>query len=264
MARVLITGCSSGIGRAAAEEFTRRGHEVIATARSLDSIADLEVATRLQLDVTSDADVERLADDVGPIDVLINNAGGGLHGPLELVPMSAIEAIYDTNVFGTVRTTKAFLPSMRLNGGATFIFVSSPAGRATRPLTGIYGSTKAAVELLYESLSFEIEDTGARVIIFSPGAVSSGFPARRTTYETDVEPYHTISEQWLKVRTTSHASHVSTPEEAAAAIADLYESENRPFSRHTFGEEATALVAQRAECDDDAYRDRVWAKLRGD
>lgn len=263
MARVLITGCSSGIGRAAAEVFTLRGHDVVATARSLDSIADLDVAERHVLDVASDESVAALAAATGPVDVIINNAGTGLHGPLELVPMEKLKELYETNVFGTIRTTKAFLPAMRTRGNGTIFFVSSAAGKATRPLTGSYGSTKAAVELLLESLSFELEDTGARVIVISPGAVSSGFPERRTTYEPDVEPYRTITEQWVKVRSASHASKVSTPQEVATVMADLFETERRAFSRHPVGDEAAALLANRAGSDDDTYRARVWSTLRG-
>jgi NAD(P)-dependent dehydrogenase (short-subunit alcohol dehydrogenase family) len=262
MARVLVTGCSSGIGRAVAVEFTRRGHQVVATARSAESIADLDVAERYPLDISSDATVVALAEQIEPVEVLVNNAGVGLHGPLEIVPMSAIQEIYDVNVFGTLRITKALLPALRAKGNGTIFYVSSPAGKATRPLTGIYGSSKAAIELLLESMSFELEDTGARVIIVSPGAVASNFPSRRATYTTDIEPYKTVSDLWVKVRSASHQSQVSTPEEVAAAIADLYESETRPFSRHPVGSEAAALLGQRAECDDEEYRRRVWAQLR--
>jgi len=262
VSRVLVTGCGSGIGRATALELTHRGHEVVATARSGESIAGLPVAERYELDITDNDQVLDLASRLGPVDVLINNAGAGLHGPLEAVPMEAIEAVYQTNVLGTLRVTKALLPSLRSRGNATICFVSSPAGKATRPLTGTYGGTKAAAELQLESLSFELEDTGARVIIFSPGAVSSGFPARRTTYTSDVEPYRAIGELWLKVRGASHQSQASTPEEVAAVIADVLATERRPFSRHAIGTEAAALLAQRAECDDDTYHERVWARLR--
>jgi short-subunit dehydrogenase len=262
VSRVLVTGCSSGIGRATALELARQGHEVIATARSAASVADLPVAGAYPLDVTDDAQVLAVAARVGPVDVLVNNAGTGLHGPLEVVPMTAVEEVYQTNVLGTLRVTKAFLPAMRERGKGTVCFVSSPAGQATRPLTGTYGGSKAAVELQLESLSFELEDAGGRVIIFSPGAVSSNFPARRTTYAAEQEPYRTIVEQWVKVRASSHESQVSTPAEVAAEIARILATERRPFSRHGIGDEARALLAQRAECDDDAYRRRVWARLR--
>jgi len=262
MARVLVTGCSSGIGRAAALEFTRRGHEVVATARTLEPLADLDVAERRQLDVTSDDDVAALVESLEPVDVVVNNAGSGLHGPLEVVPMSAIQGIYDVNVFGTLRITKALLPSLRARGEGTIYYVSSPAARATRPLTGIYGSSKAAVELMFESLAFELEDTAARVIIVSPGAVASNFPENRATYSSDLEPYRTLNDMWVKLRTASHSSRVSTPGEVATAIVDLFETETRPFSRHTVGSEAAALLEQRSELDDDAYRQRVWQKLR--
>jgi short-subunit dehydrogenase len=190
VSRVLVTGCSSGIGRAVALEMARQGHEVIATARSGRSIADLAVAERYEMDITDNAQVLDVAARVGPVDVLINNAGTGLHGPLEVVPMEAIEEVYQTNVLGTLRITKALLPSMRARGNGTICFVSSPAGQATRPLTGTYGGSKAAVELQLESLSFELEDTGGRVIIFSPGAVSSNFPARRTGLVPPVAGLH--------------------------------------------------------------------------
>jgi NADP-dependent 3-hydroxy acid dehydrogenase YdfG len=262
VSRVLVTGCGSGIGRAVALELTRQGHEVIATARSGNSIADLAVAERYEMDITDNDQVLDVTGRLGPVDVLINNAGAGLHGPLEAVPMEAIETVYNTNVLGTLRVTKALLPAFRSRGNGTVCFVSSPAGKATRPLTGIYGGSKAAVELQMESLSFELEDTGGRVIIFSPGAVSSGFPARRTTYTSELEPYRTIGELWLKVRGASHQSHVSTPEQVASAIARILASERRPFSRHGIGDEAVALLAQRADCDDDTYRERVWARLR--
>jgi len=261
-ARALITGCSSGIGRATAIELTARGYEVIATARSLDAIRDLEVAERRALDVTEGAQVLAFGAEVGPIDVLVNNAGVGVHGPLEGIPMDVIESVFQTNVLGALRVTKALLPSLRRRGKASIVNISSPAGRATRPLTGVYGASKAAAELAFESLSFELEDTGARVIMIEPGAVSSLFPASRRTYSVDEEPYRTIAAQWVRLRDSSHQRAVSTPEEVAAVIADALETETRPFSRHTVGAEAAALLAQRAACDDDAYRESVWARLR--
>lgn len=262
MSRVLITGCGSGIGRAAALEFARRGHHVVATGRSAASIADLDVAERHELDITDDVEVDALVSRIEPVDVLVNNAGVGLHGPLEAVPMSAIEDIYATNVLGTIRLTKALIPTFRTRRTGTIFFVSSPAARATRPLTGTYGSTKAAVELMLESLSFELESVGVRTVIVAPGAVSSGFSARRRTYSSEVEPYRTLGEQWSTLRATSHRERASTPEEVAAVIADLYVTETRPFSRHAIGAEAASLIAQRAECDDDTYRQLVWAQLR--
>ena len=263
MARILITGCSTGIGRAAAEEFTRRGHEVIATARSLAAIADLNVAERHELDVASAASVAALAATIDPVDAVINNAGTGLHGPLEILPMENIESIYQTNVFGTIRVIKAFLPAMRANGEGTIVFVSSAAAKATRPLTGTYGSTKAAVELILESLAFEVEGTGARVIVISPGAVSSDFPSRRITFDTEIEPYRTITDQWVKVRSNSHSANVTTPQEVATVMADLYQNESRPFSRHPVGAESAAILERRAASDDDTYRQSVWDQLRG-
>ncbi|GHF36506.1 short-subunit dehydrogenase [Amycolatopsis bartoniae] len=261
--RVLITGCATGIGRAAAIELTRRGYEVVATARNPAVLADLAVAERHRLDVTSDEQVADLVNRTAPVDVLINNAGVGVHGPLEAIPLTEIERVFATNLFGALRVTKALLPGFRERGGATIVNISSPAGRATRPLTGTYGGSKAALELMSESLSFELEPTGARVILVEPGAVSSAFGASRGRYTLDVEPYRTIVAQWAGVLANSRRNSASTPEEVAAVVADVLETEKRPFSRHPVGAEAAALLRQRAECDDDAYRERVWGKLRG-
>src|SRR6476660_2227141 len=103
MTRALITGCSTGIGRATAVELTKRGHEVVATARRPEVLDDLDVAVRLALDVTSDASVAAAVDAAGPIDVLVNNAGVSVGGPVERVPVADAQGMFDTNVWGAVR-----------------------------------------------------------------------------------------------------------------------------------------------------------------
>ena len=263
MPRALITGCTSGIGRAVAVELTRRGVEVVATGRDPRALDGLDVAERHALDVSSEQQVSDLVARIAPVDILVNNAGFGVHGPLEAIPMDVIERVFDVNLLGSLRITKALLPAMRSRGGATIVLISSPAGRATRPLTGVYGASKAALELTFESLSFELEPTGGRVIVIEPGAVSSAFAASRHGYELAVEPYITISEQWARAVRESHGSRASTPEEVAVAVATAIESEKLAFSRHPVGEEAAALLRRRAELDDAAYREKIWDQLGG-
>jgi NAD(P)-dependent dehydrogenase (short-subunit alcohol dehydrogenase family) len=113
MARVLITGCSTGIGRAAAVELTKRGHEVIATARRPETLADLDVAERLALDVDSDESVRAAVDKAGRVDALVNNAGFGVAGPVETLPLDQVRRMIETNVFGAWRMLQAVLPGMR-------------------------------------------------------------------------------------------------------------------------------------------------------
>ena len=140
MTRVLITGCSTGIGRATAVELTKRGHEVVATARRPETLADLDVADRLALDVDDDASVASLRDAAGQVDVLVNNAGFEVSGPIEKVPLDEVRRMFETNVFGALRMIQAFLPAMRERGSGTIVNVSSVAGRAAAPLGALYSA----------------------------------------------------------------------------------------------------------------------------
>lgn len=128
MTRVLITGCSTGIGRATAAALAERGYDVVATARREGSIDDLGVAQRLVLDVDDDASVRAAVEAAGEVDVLVNNAGWGAIGPIETIPLEQVRAMYDTNVFGVVRMLQAVLPGMRERGGGRVVNVSSAAG----------------------------------------------------------------------------------------------------------------------------------------
>ena len=113
MTRALITGCSTGIGRATAVELMKRGHEVVATARRPEVLDDLDVTQRLALDVTSDASVAAAVAAAGEIDILVNNAGIGVGGPVEQVPIAEAQAMFDTNVWGAARMVQAVAPGMR-------------------------------------------------------------------------------------------------------------------------------------------------------
>ena len=112
----LITGCSSGIGRATAVELTKRGYDVVATARRPETLDDLDVARRLALDVDDDASVASVREAVGAVDVLVNNAGFGVEGPVESVPLTEVRRLFETNFFGAARMIQAFVPAMRERG----------------------------------------------------------------------------------------------------------------------------------------------------
>ena len=156
MSRVLITGCSTGIGRAGAVELTKRGHDVVATARRPETLDDLDVAARLRLDVDDPASVRAAVDQAGLIDALVNNAGFGIGGPAETVDLDAARRCMDTNLFGAARMIQAVLPGLRARGGGTIVNVASVAGRVGVPLEGFYSASKWALEGLSESLHFEV------------------------------------------------------------------------------------------------------------
>jgi NAD(P)-dependent dehydrogenase (short-subunit alcohol dehydrogenase family) len=176
---VLITGCSSGIGRAAALRLHDAGFTVYATARRTDALAD--VASRglrtVALDVTDEQSmtqaVAAVEADAGPVGVLINNAGYGLYGPVEQVPMAEIRRQFETNFFGLVRLTQLVLPGMRQRGQGRILNVSSMGGRITLPGGAFYHASKYAVEALSDALRMEVAQFGIDVVLIEPGPVKT-------------------------------------------------------------------------------------------
>ena len=178
---ILITGCSTGIGRAAAEHLAKRGHNVYATARKLESIADLGASgcKTLALDVCDEASMRAAVDAViaaeGAVGVLVNNAGYGQDGPLEEVPIDAVRRQFETNVFGLMRLTQLVLPGMREQRWGRIINVGSMGGKLVFPLGGVYHATKFAVEALSDALRFEVRPFGIGVSLIEPGAIRTQF-----------------------------------------------------------------------------------------
>jgi NAD(P)-dependent dehydrogenase (short-subunit alcohol dehydrogenase family) len=178
---VLITGCSTGIGRATAEHLASRGWNVYATARKLESIADL--ASRgcktLALDVCDDASMRAAVATVeraeGSVGVLINNAGYGLEGTFEETPIDAIRRQFETNVFGLIAMTKLVLPAMRAQRWGRIVNLSSMGGKLTLPGGAYYHATKHAVEALSDALRFEVKGFGIDVIVIEPGPIKTRF-----------------------------------------------------------------------------------------
>ncbi|RZM79612.1 SDR family NAD(P)-dependent oxidoreductase [Leptolyngbya iicbica] len=179
--RVLITGCSSGIGRSLCEEFHRRGDIVIATARQPDSIADLQ-ATGLhtyRLDVTQADQIAQLVatlQQVGLVpDVLVNNAGYGLFGPVMDLPPAAIATQFATNVTAQVQLVQAIAPLMKAQGGGLILNIASVSSVFTTPFAGAYAGSKAALRALSEALRMELAPFGIQVVTVHPGAIASKF-----------------------------------------------------------------------------------------
>jgi NAD(P)-dependent dehydrogenase (short-subunit alcohol dehydrogenase family) len=178
--RCLVSGCSSGIGRATALALAATGARVVATARRVDSMAGLyeqglEVA---ELDVTDDAAVRRVVAAVEPLDVVVNNAGYGLDGAIEEVADDELLAQYDVNVFGVWRMCRAVLPGMRRRRRGAIVNISSFGGQAPFPGIGAYRSSKFAVEGLTWTLHLEVAHFGIRVLSVQPGLVETDFGTR--------------------------------------------------------------------------------------
>src|SRR5438067_3960159 len=178
---VLITGCSSGIGRATAQRLLGSGWTVYATARKPEALADLaaEGARTLALDVTDEASmraaVERVEQDEGAVGVLINNADYSQSGAIECVPMDAVRRQFETNLFGPVRLIQLVLPKMRAQRYGKIVNVGSMGGRLTFPGGGFYHATKHALEAISDALRFEVRGFGIDVILLEPGLITTEF-----------------------------------------------------------------------------------------
>jgi NAD(P)-dependent dehydrogenase (short-subunit alcohol dehydrogenase family) len=257
MARILITGCSTGFGRAAAVELTKRGHDVVATARRAESIDDLDVAARLVLDVDDDASVSRAVDAAGDLDALVNNAGFGIAGPVEQVPLADVRAIMETNYLGVVRMVQAVLPAMRSRGSGTIVNVSSVAGRVAPPLGGFYAASKFALEGLSEALHYEVGHFGVRVRLVEPGVFATEFQAKEYGFSI-AEPYDELEREWANARVALGAASPAGPEPVARVIADAIESDE-PRLRWPVGDDAEMVLAVRATSTDEEFE----ATMRG-
>lgn len=184
---VLITGCSTGIGRATAEHLVAKGHTVYATARRRETLADLEAkgCRTLALDVTDEASMQEAVDHVvaqeGAVGVLVNNAGYSQSGALETLPMEDVRRQFETNVFGLLRMCQLCLPGMREQRWGRIVNVSSMGANFTFPGGGAYHATKYAVEALSDALRFEVKGFGVDVVVIQPGLILTEFGETATT-----------------------------------------------------------------------------------
>lgn len=192
---VLITGASSGIGKAAALLFRERGWNVVATLRSPEKAPDLHGLERLvcmRLDVTEPATIAaaiaQAIEKFGAIDAVVNNAGYALMGPFESCTLDQIRKQFETNVFGLMAVSQAVLPHFRARKSGTLINISSIGGRLTFPLYSLYHSTKWAVEGFSESLQYELAPLGIRVKIVEPGPIKTDFYERSADRTLTLDP----------------------------------------------------------------------------
>jgi len=189
----LVTGASSGIGRATAAALVRAGFTVVGTSRNAARATPLEGVIFLDLDVTSDASVHLLVDQVigqfGRLDVLVNNAGIGAAAAAEESSIGQAKDVFDVNVFGVIRMTNAVLPHMRAQGRGRIVNVSSVLGLIPAPFMAVYSATKHAVEGFSESVDHEVREYGVRVLLVEPGYTNSQFEANALAADTPLATY---------------------------------------------------------------------------
>jgi len=176
---VLITGCSTGIGRDLVQHLAKAGYCVAATARKANTLADLPASLKLSLDVTQPDSVNEAVTHTlaqfGQIDVLVNNAGYAQVGSVEEIPIEKVQQMFDVNVFGVLRMIQAVVPHMRARHAGRIINISSLAGKLSTPANGAYSATKFALEALSDALRLELDPFGIQVIVVEPGAIKTQF-----------------------------------------------------------------------------------------
>lgn len=256
---VLITGCSTGIGRSSALAFLKKGWTVIATARQLELIAGLEKAGChcYQLDVTDEQSMQRTIEAVqnrfGAVDVLVNNAGYGVYGPVEQLSRKLLMDQFETNVFGLVRLSQMVLPGMRAQHFGRIVNVSSIAGRFSLPMGGAYHASKHAVEAFGDALRYETKSFGVAVSLVEPGPVRTHWEATAISsieIEDDVEddPYsnmkHSVIGGLNHMTEGKMGRFASTPDGVARVIVRAASS-RRPHSRYRVGLLARFLLVLR-------------------
>jgi NAD(P)-dependent dehydrogenase (short-subunit alcohol dehydrogenase family) len=266
---VLITGCSTGIGRATAEHLAGKGLTVYATARRPDSISDLEGkgCKTLALDVNDEesmqAAVKAVEDAEGAVGALVNNAGYSQSGAVESVKLDDVRGQFETNVFGLLRMCQLVLPKMREQGHGRIVNVSSMGGKLVFPGGGIYHATKHAVEALSDALRFEVRPFGVDVVIIEPGLITTNFAeAASTAIESgthDTGVYAEFNAAVDKLTTDAYTGPMARfgggPETVAKAIEKAI-TKRKPKTRYPVTPSAHVVLAQRR-----LMTDRMWDRV---
>jgi NADP-dependent 3-hydroxy acid dehydrogenase YdfG len=262
---VLITGCSTGIGKATAHKLNADGWTVYATARKTDTLAELEAAgcRTLALDVTDEASMQSAVDSVieaeGAVGVLINNAGYSQGGAVEAVPLDEVRRQFETNVFGLIRMCQLVLPGMREQHEGKIVNIGSMGGKLTFPGGGLYHATKYAVEALSDAMRFEVRGFGVDVILIEPGLIVTNFGETSSASATRAGadgPYADFNRKVAEATVGAYSGPMSKlgggPEKVASAIAGALTAK-RPKARYPVTPSAHLMINQRK-----VTPDRLW------
>jgi NAD(P)-dependent dehydrogenase (short-subunit alcohol dehydrogenase family) len=257
----LVTGCSTGIGRATALALRAAGLRTYASARRPEALAELESAgcRVLELDVTDEdhrtraiATIER---EHGRLDVLVNNAGYAEYGPLEEIPLDRWRRELETNLLGAVRLIQLALPGMRARGGGRIVNMSSMGGRLAFPVGAPYHASKFALEAASDSLRAEVGRFGIGVVVIEPGPVDTGYAdtASPGLHDAEEGPYGDVARSFLAVMASTYGGRRAVAPERVARVVVRAATARRPRPRYVVTWNARLLIAARA-----VLPDRLW------
>lgn len=268
---VLVTGCSSGIGLATCHVLSCNNFMTYGTVRNLSKAKKIQDLINreslplkiLHLDVTDNQSIKlaikRILSDTGRIDVLINNAGYGMFGPIEEITTQEFKKQFETNFFGTIRVIKAIVPIMRKQGNGIIVNISSMVGRFGVPLNSAYVSSKFAVEGLSETIAFELEEFGIRVIIIEPGVVKSDFFQNVRVKGMDPNsPYHKLMKMRVAFLDKTMKNSGTSSYDVASTILGALNSKDLKF-RYVVGNDATNAIRMRNSLSDRKFME--WIRV---
>jgi len=266
---IFITGASSGLGRATAKLFASKGWKVIASMRNPEKekeLGNLSGVILMALDVTDPRAIEGVAERVvtsGGVDVVFNNAGYGLAGALEALTDEQIVRLVNTNMLGTIRTTKAFIPHFREKRAGLFINTTSIGGRIAVPFNSIYHATKWATEGWSESMAFELNQFGIGIKTIEPGGIRSDFFTR--SFETGRHPAYDalVNKVMGMITDPKQMETYSSPEQIAEVVYEAA-TDGKDQLRYIAGADAQATYATRLQLGEEAFRKAMAQQILGD
>lgn len=268
---VLITGCSTGIGRATALLLAEKGWRVFASARRLETVNDLasDHITPVQLDVTDEASMAAAVQEVlakaGRIDALVNNAGYAEIGPLEDARMEAVRRQFETNTFGALRMAQLVLPTMRAQGRGHIVNVSTMGGRVVIPFVGLYNSSKFALEAMSDALRMETYPFGVRVVLVEPGGTRTNFNtvASQNAHSFATNPKSPYQRFFAQIdRFIKQSEGFAFPPEMVARVILRSLTKRNPRARYVATPDARIMLAVMLRMSD-GLRDAMWRQMLG-
>jgi short-subunit dehydrogenase len=275
----IVTGSSSGIGHATSLLLARNRFHTYATIRNIEKSADIrKIANKerlplqvIHLDVNDEDSIrnsiEKVVSEKERIDVLVNNAGYGLVGAFEDLSVEEIKSQFETNFFGVIRLTQQVLPIMRQQKSGTIVNVSSGAGRIGFPGMSAYVSSKFALEGLSESMSYELEPFGIKVVIIEPGVIRTNFKknsvmSKKSLDDSSISPYSSLIQK-MDASISSIVEHATPPEEVAKAILHAVIS-NNPELRSLVGNDIIMMLETKKSMSDEDFRKMMMQSIIGE
>lgn len=266
----LVTGASSGMGKEIAKRLIRDGYQVYVAARRTDDMEDLRKlgAEPLRMDISVEADIVAVAEVIqattGGVDLLVNNAGFGLYGPMELIPMSEARYQFEVNVFGPARLTQLLLPAMRSRKQGRVINITSMGGKIYTPLGSWYHATKHALEGWSDCLRLELAPFGIDVVVVEPGLIETAFGdvvGQGIVQRSQAGPYAGLARAVAEGTSQTYGRGRNSPPQVIANVVSRAARVRRPKTRYVAGRFASFLIGYRTWFGDRAFDRLVMGQL---